>query len=79
MADLLDFSVTAGAAKSVTVPSFTISARVVESGDQSRVIADLTGAAAIQFPAVVKTLSAADLDEFVQLVAAWLVRKRAGL
>lgn len=76
MPDLQQFSVTPQSAAQVSVPRAVIAAQVVESG---AVIADFTGANAIQFPAVIKDLTAAQLAELIDIVASWLVLRRAGL
>lgn len=79
MPDLLNFLITPLGAASVSVPRAQIEAKVVDSSNQGTVIADFTGANALIFPAVIGTLSAADRLELAQLIAHWLVRKKAGL
>jgi hypothetical protein len=78
MADLQAFKITPLASASVNVPRAQIEARVVDS-QSGALIADLTGANALVFPAVLTTLSAADRLELAQLIAHWLVRRVAGL
>ncbi len=77
--DLVNYKITPLGASAVTIPRATIEATVVDSSNQALVLADLTGAAAIQFPAVLGQLSAADRAEFIAMVAGWLIQKRAGL
>ena len=79
MADLLDFSITPLASASVNVPRAQIEARIVDSSDQSIVIADFTGANAIMFPAVLTTLTGPERLILARLVATWLIRNKAGL
>jgi type IV secretory pathway TrbD component len=79
MADLIDFSITPLASANVNVPRATIEARVVDSSDQNIVIADLTGANALIFPAVITTLTPEQRRQLIQLVAHWLVRVKAGI
>lgn len=79
MADLMGFSVTKVGTVQATIPVVTISCTVVDSADQSKVLADFTGANAISFPTVWKTLSADEKDEFADMVADWLIRTKAGL
>lgn len=79
MADMLDFAITPLANASMSVPRATIACRIVDSADQSIVLADMTGANAIAFPAVLTTLTPADRVEFANLIAHWLIRKKANL
>ena len=61
-------------------PRFTITAQVYDNA--GTLLADFTGANALSFPAVVKTLLAGHpelVDEFTQLVAQWIVQKSAGV
>lgn len=76
MPDLQNFSVTAASAVNVNVPRFTISCQVVQG---ATVLADFTGANAIQFPSVLSTLSAAQRRELVDLIANTIVYQKAGL
>lgn len=76
MADFQQFTVTALGSANVNVPRAQITALVVEGGVT---LADFTGANAIIFPAVIGQLTAAERLELAQMIAHWLVRKRAGL
>lgn len=78
MPDLQQFSITPQASASVTVPRALIAAKVTDS-QTGATLADFTGANALQFPAVIATLTAADRLELAQLVADWLIKKKAGL
>jgi imidazoleglycerol phosphate synthase glutamine amidotransferase subunit HisH len=77
MPDLQQFTITALASASVNVPRAQIEALVVDSQTQAT-IADFTGANALIFPGVITTLSAADRLELAQLIARWLLLKKAG-
>jgi len=79
MADILQFQITALASASVNVPRAQIEGTVVDSANQSTVIADFTGANALIFPAVITTLTAAQRLELAQLIAGWLIRTKAGV
>lgn len=79
MADLLDFAITPLAAANVNVPRATIEARIVDSSDQSIVLADLTGANALTFPGVITTLTPEQRQALIRLVAIWLIRVKAGI
>ena len=79
MPDLLQFKITALGNASVTVPRAQFEALVVDSSDQSTVLADFTGANALIFPAVMATLTAAQRQEFAQMIAHWLVKTKAGI
>jgi len=79
MPDLTDFSITVLSNANVNLPRAQISAKVVDSANQSLVLADFTGANAIIFPAVLSTLSVADRRELAQMIASWLIMRRAGL
>lgn len=79
MADLLNFAITRQSAVSLSVPRYQIACTVVDSADQSKVIADLTGANALSFPAVLATLTAAQRDDFATHVADWLIKTVAGV
>ena len=79
MPDLLDFDITPLGAVSVSVPRASIEARVVDSSDQSIVLADFTGANAIVFPQVILTLTPAQRLQMARLLAMWLIRLKAGL
>jgi len=63
-------------------PAFTVSAKVLgpdpATGDV-RVIADLTGRDAIQFPAVLQTLTPEQFDRVRDTIAMMLVEMKAGL
>jgi hypothetical protein len=78
MPDFQQFKITPLAAASVTVPRAQIEALVTDSRTQA-VIADFTGANAILFPRDITDLTAADRQELAQIVAYFLIRKKAGL
>ncbi len=79
MPDLLNFSITPLAAVNVNVPRASIAATVVDSGNQNIVLADFTGANALNFPGVISTLTAAQRQELIQMIANWLIFTKAGL
>lgn len=79
MPDILGFQISALGSASVNVPRAQIEGRVVDSTNQSTVIADFTGANALIFPAVVATLTAPQRLELAQMIAGWLLRTKAGL
>jgi hypothetical protein len=59
-------------------PRYTITAQVI-GDDGTTVLADFTGANALSFPAVLSTLTAQQRDDFIAMIAIWIVRVRAGL
>lgn len=77
MASMIDFSATTGKGA-----AFTITAKVLgpdpETGGQ-RVVADFTGRNAIEFPAVLQTLTPEQLDKLRDAIAMLLVEMKAGL
>ena len=81
MTVLQQYAVTRNGSVSISAfPRFDITALVYDNA--GNLLADFTGANALQFPAVVKTILAGHpelVDEFTQLVAQWLVQKSAGV
>ena len=77
MPDLQNFRITPLAAASVNVPRATIEGQICDS-TTGAVLADLTGANAISFPACLKDLTADQRHELVQLIASWLLMVKAG-
>lgn len=80
MADLQNFSITPLANASVTVPRFRIECTITDS-QTGAVLQDFTGANAINFPADLGSIfpTAAEKREFIDQLAHYLVRKKAGL
>lgn len=78
MPDLQNFTITAQSAANVNVPRALISCLITDSVNGA-VLADFTGANAINFPGVISTLSAADRAELADMIATWLVFKKAGI
>jgi len=76
MPDLVGFSMTRISNASVSLPRWTIAGKLVNSQDQSQVIADFTGANAVTFPQVLGSMTAAERDEMVQMIVLWLLAKR---
>ncbi len=76
MPDLKNFTITPLANASMSVPRFTLSGQVVSSDATQTVLADFTGANAVNFPAVLGTLTAAERLEFVEMIAHWMLRKK---
>lgn len=85
MANIQQFTVVRNGTVNISAfPRYTITARVEEvnpaTGLMETVVGgDMTGANALTFPGVLTTLTAAQRDDFVQMVATWLVRTKAGL
>jgi hypothetical protein len=76
MPDLLGYAVNRAANKQLTVPTWDIVGRIVDSTDQSIVIRDLAG---VSFPQVLGNLTAPQQDEWVASVVQQLIFKRFGL
>jgi hypothetical protein len=76
MADLQSFAIIPEAAAQVNVPTFEITALVIEG---QTVIADFTGGNSISFPGVMATLSVEQRQEIMDLIAITLVLMKAGL
>lgn len=79
MPDLQQFAITPLGAANVNVPRAAISALVVDSGPGGAVLSDFTGPNALTWPGVISTLTAADRLELANMVATWLILKKAGL
>jgi hypothetical protein len=77
--DLLNYTVTAGSRGNVQLPRYTISCLCVDSSNQSIVLADLTGANAIQFPAVIDTLTATQQRQILDFVIDYIIQIKAGI
>ena len=78
MPDLLGYAVNRAANKTLTVPTWDIVGRIVDSTDQSIVIRDIT-AANVSFPQVLGNLTAAQQDDWVASVVQQLIFKRFNL
>jgi len=80
MPDLQNFSITALTNATVNVPRFRIECQITDS-QTGAVLQDLTGANAIIFPTDLGTLfpTAAEKREFIDQLAHYLVRRKAGL
>ena len=79
MADLLNFTITPKSAVQVNVPRATIGGKWVDSNNQSIVLADLTGANAVEWPGVLTALTPEQRQQLIELVAQELLRMRAGV
>lgn len=77
MADLINFQVVRAGNVQLTVPTWTISGRVIGRGDGLPEI-NFTGGNAISFPQVLGQLTTAQQDEWVQHVVLELLQKRLG-
>ena len=77
MPDLTDFSITPQGSSSVTVPRATIAGKLVDS-QTGILLADFTGANAIQFPSVLATLSVAQRKDIIDLIATLIINQKAG-
>lgn len=80
MPDLQNFSITPLSNASVNVPRFRIECVITDS-QTGAVILDLTGASAIVFPTDLGSIfpTAAERREFIDHLAHYLIRKKAGL
>lgn len=78
MPDLTNYKVTAQADASLTVARVNVEAKVIDDTTRA-VIADFTGANAIQFAVRVPGWTAIQHRELVEEIAHWLIRKKAGL
>lgn len=76
MADLQNYSVTAGNAVQVTTLDWVITATVQEGND---VLADFTGANALHYPAVLATLTLEQQNDLISQIAQQIVLVKAGL
>jgi hypothetical protein len=76
--DLIPYDVTPGSRGNVQLPRFTISGKGVDSNNQSIVIYDFTGVNAIQFPAVIDTLTADQQRVILDLVIRYIINIKAG-
>ena len=82
MADLQDFSIARNGSVNATVPRYTISAKVTESSYSPGgppIIADFTGGNSLSFPGVLLTLTDDQRDEFINMIALWLIKIKAGV
>ncbi len=79
MASLQEYVVTDTGRKNIpgSMPTFTIAGKVYDNA--GTLVADFTGANAISFPAVVATLTDAEIATLKQMVAMWLILTKAGL
>ena len=75
--DLWDYSIVKLSSANVNVPRWTISARICKTGTKETII-DLTGANAVSFPAILKTLTAEQQEELIRMIAEYLIRLRYG-
>ncbi len=78
MPDLQNFAITPLGAANVNVPRATIEALVTDS-QSGAVLADFTGANALNWPGVVSTLTGAQRLVLAEMVANWLIFVKAGL
>lgn len=80
MPDLQEFSITLLTNATVNVPRFRIECVITDS-QTGAVLQDLTGANAIVFPTDLGTIfpTAAEKREFIDQLAHYLIRKKAGL
>jgi len=77
VANLMQFSVTEGAAAEVTVADVVIAGRIED--DQGNVMADYTGAAAQHFPACLAALTPEQRQTLYDQIAATVLYMRAGM
>ena len=77
-----DFSLTPNGRANITqMPRVTIACRVEEVNEQGQwvTVADFTGANVIDFPAVLKTMTDAQIAYIIELVAYQVILIQAGL
>ena len=79
MPDLMDFSVTRAGSKSLTVPTWTIQGRLVDSQTQRTLHADFTGANSVSFPQIMGTLTNAQQDSLVEMLVRKLLEFKFGV
>lgn len=78
MADFQNVVVTSQAAANVNVPRYSVSVQVTDS-TTGALLADFTGANAIQWPGVLATLTAEQRRAILEMVLTYVVRVKAGL
>lgn len=78
MPDLLGYAVVRGANKQLTVPTWDVVGRIVDSRNQQVVLNDIT-AANVSFPQVLGNLTAAQQDDWVASVVQQLIFRRFNL
>jgi len=74
--DLQEYGTTRGDAANINTPVYDIHGKIQEG---STVLADFTGDNSIKFPAVFSTLTLAQQDEIVAMVANRLIYMKAGM
>lgn len=79
MSDIMNLTITKLSSANVNVPRVQIQCKIVDSSNQDIVLADLTGANAILFPAVIAQLTTEQRDEFVEMIINWLIRAKSGV
>jgi hypothetical protein len=78
--DLLAFQVVRNGTVSLpNAPTWKVSGQIVDSTDQTKVLADFTGGNAVNFPQVLGQLTAAQMDAFVNDAIMDILSKRFGL
>lgn len=75
MPDLRDFVITKLTNATMSVPRYQIACRVYS--DRGQLLRDFTGANALIFPNVLANLSEAERVEMIELIANWVIDKRA--
>jgi hypothetical protein len=79
VADLQRFSIVAtGGGQNVNLRVFTITGQIVESNRGEKVLADFSVGKALQWPAVLTTLTTAQQEEVVQCVIGLILEQRFG-
>lgn len=78
MADIQNFLITPLTNANINVPRARIEATVNDS-NTGTILADFTGVNALIWPGVVSTLSAEERRELVDIIAIWLIHKKAGV
>ena len=77
--DLQNFSVTRNGTVSLpNSPTWIISFKLTDS-QSGAVLFDRTGGNALNFPQVLGQLTNSQQDEFVEMIANWMIRKRLGI
>lgn len=78
MPDIANLTVTVGTAASISAQRFTIECQVLDS-DTGGVLADFTGANALQWPNVLASLTGAQRRAMIEAIMFRIIRQRAGL
>ena len=79
MADVVQFTITRAGTKNVSVPTWTISGRLVDSRTQQSTVADFSGANTLSFPQVLSQLTSAQQDAVVASMINLILQLKFGI